>query len=415
MTRDAKIQELYGLFSGCLEYLEKDDQLSRDKAWLFLNHLFCYKIMEKRLEIQDKDWAHRYCKDDEMKISEFTSVKEVIGILNAVDFSDYDDHVLGGVYEELFIDTIRCAGSKEKLRLVYTPPIIRKLLVNLVNPTLKSSGKIESVFDPACGTGGVLSTVIHHYRKYETNNQMTEGELDDQIIENIFGIEWDAKVLNLCWLNLSIYAGLGQSLFFGGGDLPGLFDRVIPGGTLRKSHCALVDIVLADLPCAYGSREHYAKFFASIGGRDDYLPIKTGGKNLDLSFIQMVIHNLIIGGRSAMLLNMESLSSKIYSDVRQYLLKSCDLHEVIALPANFRTPSPTCIIYFTKRKRRQDVVKIGIENDRIISFTDKYSTKKVKFFDFNPQTETKNFIKEVLIEEIALNDHCLNHISYLEG
>jgi type I restriction-modification system DNA methylase subunit len=42
---------------------------------------------------------------------------------------------------------------------------VKKLLVTLVNPKLKDNGEIESVLDPASGTGGILNTIIKQFEK----------------------------------------------------------------------------------------------------------------------------------------------------------------------------------------------------------------------------------------------------------
>jgi restriction endonuclease S subunit len=106
-------------------------------------------------------------------------------------------------------------------------------------------------------------------------------------------------------------------------------------------------------------------------------------------------------------------SSSGYDNVREYLMKSCDLHEVILCPAGTftSTASKTCILFFTKKKERKDVVEItGIK--RILKFCKSHSTKKVKFYDFNPDTEEKHFIKEVEIDEIASKNYSLNYTEY---
>jgi type I restriction-modification system DNA methylase subunit len=49
-----------------------------------------------------------------------------------------------------------------------------------------------------------------------------------------------------------------------------------------------------------------------------------------------------------------------YDKIREYLIKSCELHEVILCPAGTftSTASKTCILFFTKKKERKDVLEI---------------------------------------------------------
>ena len=75
------------------------------------------------------------------------------------------------------------------------------------------------------------------------------------------------------------------------------------------------------------------------------------------------------------------------------------------------TASKTCILFFTKKKERKDVVEIKGKK-RHLEFIKSHSTKKVKFYDFNPDTEGKHFIKEVDIKDIASNNYSLNYTVY---
>ena len=126
----------------------------------------------------------------------------------------------------------------------------------------------------------------------------------------------------------------------------------------------------------------------------------------------MMINSLNINGRCATVMldgaKMQSCSCG-FNTVREYLMKSCDLHEVIMCPSGTftSTNSKTCILFFTKKKETKDVVKItGVK--RVLKFSKFHSTSKVKFYDFNPDTEEKDFIKEVKIDEISKNNYSLN-------
>lgn len=70
-----------------------------------------------------------------------------------------DNHKMGQVYEELLRKFSEM--SNEESGDHYTPRDVVKLLVNFVfgggEDDLKGDGKVRSVFDPCCGTGGMLS------------------------------------------------------------------------------------------------------------------------------------------------------------------------------------------------------------------------------------------------------------------
>jgi type I restriction enzyme M protein len=70
-----------------------------------------------------------------------------------------DNHTMGMVFEELLRKSSEL--SNESSGQYYTPRDIVKLLVSLVfsgsEEDLKGEGKIRSIFDPCCGTGGMLT------------------------------------------------------------------------------------------------------------------------------------------------------------------------------------------------------------------------------------------------------------------
>jgi type I restriction-modification system DNA methylase subunit len=150
---------------------------------------------------------------------------------------------------------------------------VKKLLVTLVNPKLKDNGEIESVLDPASGTGGILNTIIKHFKQFEKSNQITSEELRQQLIKNIYGIEIKGKIYNLCLSNMLINTGE-------------ILPNVICADSIRKFHNIKVDNIVANPP--FSVTINYDELLTSLGSLeilDDYIPIKTGGKNSEVLFL----------------------------------------------------------------------------------------------------------------------------------
>jgi type I restriction enzyme S subunit len=464
-----KVQELHSLFKTCLDILRNDaEHLVGDEALHELSHFLILKLSEKHIinnsidiydlelykdgikkykkevflenleyvkfskfaeyvKIPEKEtnikkvfdeflWKEVLCKHPKFKdvfedgkksfIKESSTIKKIIIALSCIDFDKYDHDILGEAYERIFVDAIFGAGGNKKSELgqFFTPPKVKKLLVNLINPQIKENGEIESVFEPASGTGGILNTVIKHYKKFVKLGKITEQQLSQQLIKNIYGIEIKGKIFNLCLSNMLINTGE-------------ILPNVICADSIRTYHKIKVDNILANPP--FSVTIDYDELLSSLGSIDilnDYIPIKAGGKNSEVLFLQMMIHCLNINGKCAtVMLDGTKMygSSSGYDTVREYLMKSCDLHEVILCPGGTftSTASKTCILFFTKKKERKDVVEIkGKKRD--LEFIKSHSTKKVKFYDFNPDTEEKHFIKEVDIKDIASNNYSLNYTEY---
>jgi len=468
-TMNGKIQELHSLFKTCLDVLRNDaEHLIGDEALNELSHFLILKQAEKHIEngsidiynlelykdgvkkygnekfleyleyvkfsklieyvkIPEKEsnikkifdeflWKEVLSKHPKFKdvfedgkksfIKESTTIKKIVIALSSIDFNNYDYDILGEAYESIFVDAVFGAGGNKKSELgqFFTTPKVKKLLVNLVNPKLKDNGEIESVLDPASGTGGILNTIIKHFKQFEKSNLITSAELRQQLIKNIYGIEIKGKIYNLCLSNMLINTGE-------------ILPNVICADSIRKFHNIKVDNIVANPP--FSVTINYDELLTSIGSLEilsDYIPIKTGGKNSELLFLQMMIHCLNINGRCAtVMLDGEKMynSKSGYDKVREYLMKSCDLQEVILCPAGTftSTSSKTCILFFTKKKERKDVVDI-LGTKKILKFCETHSTKKVKFYDFNPDTEEKYLIKEVDINDIASKKYSLNYTEY---
>ena len=389
----------YVKFSKLIEYVKIPEKENNIKK--IFDEFLWKEVLSKHPKFKDvfEDGKKSF-------IKESSTIKKIIIALSFIDFNNYEYDILGEAYESIFVDAIFGAGGNKKSELgqFFTPPKVKKLLVNLVNPKLKDNGEIESVLDPASGTGGILNTIIKHFKQFEKSNQITSEELRQQLIKNIYGIEIKGKIYNLCLSNMLINTGE-------------ILPNVICADSIRKFHNIKVDNIVANPP--FSVTINYDELLTSLGSLeilDDYIPIKTGGKNSEVLFLQMMINNLNINGRCAtVMLDGEKMygSTSGYNKAREYLMKSCDLHEVILCPAGTFTSTSlkTCILFFTKKKERKNVVKIT-GTKRILKFCKSHSTKKVKFYDFNPDTENKHFIKEVDINEISSKKYSLNYTEY---
>jgi type I restriction enzyme M protein len=86
--------------------------------------------------------------------------------------------------------------------------------------------------------------------------------------------------------------------------------------------------------------------------KNEYVPIKTD--NAVSLFIQAIIYMLKINGKCAVVLpDGQDLFSKTNTTlvaVREYLMKTCDLKEIIYLPSGIFTYTTikTCVFFFIK-------------------------------------------------------------------
>ena len=194
-----KFQERLELvkFSELVKYVENPEKEKNIKK-LFDDFLW-KEVLSKHPKFKDifEDGKRSF-------IKESSTIKNIVLALSSINFNNYEYDILGEAYEKIFVDAIFGAGGNKKSELgqFFTPPKVKKLLLKLVDPKLKANGEIESVLDPASGTGGILNTTIKHFKKFVKSGKITDKKLRTQLIKNIYGIEIKGKIFNLCLSNL---------------------------------------------------------------------------------------------------------------------------------------------------------------------------------------------------------------------
>ena len=115
------------------------------------------------------EYANNYMKNG-------TLMRQVINKINGINFNASDDrHMFGDIYEMILKD-LQSAGNAGEF---CTPRAVTQFIVEQVNPQLG-----EHILDPACGTGGFLTSTIEHLRK------QAKTEADEHVIQDCFsGIE----------------------------------------------------------------------------------------------------------------------------------------------------------------------------------------------------------------------------------
>jgi type I restriction enzyme M protein len=203
-----------------------------------------------------------------------------------------------------------------------------------------------------------------------------------------------------------------------------MFDVLEKGDSIRNPITNKYDIILANPPfgidgLTYDDINHAL--------RNEYLPIKSNSA-VPL-FLQAIIYQLKINGRCAVVLpegqELFSKSNALVA-VREFLMKTCDLKEVIYLPAGTftHTSIKTCIFYFVKKREGKDTLETNIkiskitqkETGREYKFSKTHQTTKVYFYDYNPDNNVKHELIEggVSIDELSKNNYSLNYAEYLK-
>jgi type I restriction-modification system DNA methylase subunit len=333
-----------------------------------------------------------------------STYKKLIDKLNSIDLSQTEYDVLGNAYEEVIQDIM----TGKVLGQFFTQPLVKKMMVKLINPQIHPDGKIDTCGDPTMGTGGFLITYLHYILQQATAKNI-KPDWDFIKTEGLYGKELEPDTYQLAVSNMLISSGH----MFGG------LDR---GDSIREPITRKFDNILANPPFGIKGLK-YDDFESSI--KSEYVPIKTD--NAVSLFIQAIIYMLKINGKCAVVLpDGQDLFSKTNATlvaIREYLMKTCDLKEIIYLPSGIFTYTSikTCVFYFVKKREGIDVLETKIkasktqkETGRDYKFSKTPQTTKVKFYDYNPYEDVKNLLVEVPIEKIVSNSYSLNYAEYMK-
>lgn len=245
---------------------------------------------------------------------------------------NYSADVMGDAYEYLikkFADL-----SKKNAGEYYTSRTIVKLMVMLMDP---KPG--DTVYDPACGTGGMLIEAIRHIN----DRQMTYGR--------IYGQENNLSTSAIARMNLFLH---GASDF-----------KIAQGDTLRTpkfiEHNQLMkfNCVLANPP--FGQEKWGADSFET----DKYGRNMWGcpsDSNADYAWLQHMIKSMKpMEGKVAVVLPQGVLfHGGKEGDIREQLIKSDMIETVIALAGGvfYGTGVSACIIFLNNHKKPEHKGKI---------------------------------------------------------
>jgi type I restriction-modification system DNA methylase subunit/restriction endonuclease S subunit len=335
-----------------------------------------------------------------------STYKKIIDKLNAIDLSQTDYDVLGEAYEEVIQDIM----TGKVLGQFFTQPLVKKMMVRLIDPQVREDGTCETCADPTMGTGGFLISYLQTIMKQAKTRNITLN-WDYITTTGLYGKELEPDTYHLAVSNMLISSGH----MFGGLEC---------GDSIREPITRKFDNILANPPFGIDGFD-YDNFQTPL--KSHYVPIKT--KNAVSLFIQAIIYMLKIGGKCAVVLpDGQDLFSKTITTlvaIREYLMKTCDLKEIYYLPSGIftNTSIKTCVFYFVKKREGSDVLETKInvsktqkETGRDYKFSKTHQTTKVAFYDYNPYEGegVKHLLVEVPIERIVANSYSLNYAEYMK-
>ncbi len=281
----------------------------------------------------------------------------VIKKFAAVDLSPsrIDNLQMGYIFEELI--RIGAEQSNEEAGEHFTPREVIKLMVDLLlspEEDLAESFKVKKIYDPACGTGGMLSEAEQYLK-----------QLNDDSQPHLYGQDWNDEAWAICRSDMLIKGHDEEKIKLGDSFTKDAYDD------------ERFDYMLANPPfgVSWKQQEKYIKHEAETFGYTKRfgagLPRVNDGALLFLQHMIDKMEPLDEGGsRIGIVFNGSPLftgdAGGGESNIRQWIIENDWLEAIVALPDQlfYNTGISTYIWVVTNKKAKERKGKIQLIDAR---------------------------------------------------
>lgn len=306
-----------------------------------------------------------------------------------------DPDMLGNAYEYLikhFADL-----TNKKAGEFYTPRSVVHLLGMILDPH-----EGETVYDPACGTGGMLLECVDNLKH---NNE-------DYRTLKLYGQEKNLTSSSIARMNMFLH-GIEDFEILRGDTLrnPAFFEA----DGLKTFDCVIANppFSLKDWGAENWANDPYGRNIAGV-------PPKGNG---DMAWVQHMVKSMNSTGRMTVVLPHGALFRKAAEgQIRKQLLEQDMLEAVIGLGSNvfYGTQLAACVMVFKQNKPADKKGKVlfidasdQIRVGRAQNFLEPNHVQQIYDWYHNYQ-DVENYVKVASMDELKENDFNLNIPLYVE-
>ncbi len=311
-----------------------------------------------------RDIMERFAFDQQIaRMAEKNLLFEVIKAFGKIDLSPerVDNVQMGYVFEELI--RIGAEQANEEAGEHFTPREVIKLMVNLLLSPERDLGRshvVKTIYDPACGTGGMLSVAEKYIR-----------DLNAEANPLLFGQDWNDEAWAVCKSDMLIKGEDADNIRLGDSFSRDNFDRD------KDDKKITFDYMLANPPfgvewkqqASFIEKEHKTLGYEGRFGAG--LPRINDGSLLFLQHMLSKMRQPKEGGsRIGIVFNGSPLftgdAGSGESNIRQWIIENDWLEAVVALPDQlfYNTGISTYIWILTNRKEAERKGKIQLIDGR---------------------------------------------------
>ncbi len=336
----------------------------------------------------DANWGNKDRLSDETLVN-------LVEHFSRLDFSNeaVPDDLMGTAYEYLIREFADDSGHTAAE--FYTNRTVVTLMTELLDP---QPG--ESIYDPTCGTGGMLLECINHLKRQNKEYRSIR----------LFGQEKNIMTSTIARMNMLLHGFEDAQIRRG--------DTLSEPMFLENDKLQQFDVILANPPY---SVNHWNKnmFSRDPFGRNIYGSPPTA--RADYAFIQHIVMSQSKTGRSSVLLPHGVLFRDEEAHIREKLIKDDKLEAVVGLPPDmfYNSVMESCIMIFNSNKNVYRKNKVQFINavehfERIENknFLNKTHIEKIRDV-FVRYKSIRGFSRIVDSSEIATNNYWLNIPTYV--
>ncbi|EHH0804555.1 SAM-dependent DNA methyltransferase [Vibrio vulnificus] len=338
----------------------------------------------------DAQWSNKNKLSDELLINLVEHFSQY-----TVGNQNVDPDMLGNAYEYLikhFADL-----TNKKAGEFYTPRSVVHLLGLILDPH-----EGETIYDPACGTGGMLLECVDHLKDNK----------EDYRTLKLFGQEKNLTSSSIARMNMFLH-GIEDFDILRGDTLrsPAFFEA----DGLKTFDCVIANppFSLKDWGAENWANDPYGRNIAGV-------PPKGNG---DMAWIQHMVKSMNSTGRMTVVLPHGALFRKAAEGkIRKQLLEQDMLEAVIGLGPNifYGTQLAACVMVFKQNKPKEKKGKVlfidasdQIRVGRAQNFLEPKHVQQIYDW-YQSYEDVENYVKVATMENLKENDFNLNIPLYVE-
>jgi len=310
------------------------------------------------------------------KLAEANRLYLVVSKFAEIDLhpSTVPNHEMGLIFEDLIRRFNE--ASNETAGDHFTPREVIRLMVNLLftpdSQVLRTPGAVRTLYDPACGTGGMLSVAEEFLR-----------ELNPDAKLEVFGQDYNNEAFAICCSDMMIKGQHPDNIKFG--------DSFTDDGLAGKKF----DYLLANPPFGVEWKPQADKIIAEHEQRGFDGRFGPGLPRINDGSLLFIMHMISKmkpeGSRLAIVFNGSPLftgdAGSGESEIRRWIIESDWLEAIVALPTEmfYNTGIATYIWVLTNRKRRDRRGKVQLINatDLYVKMRKNLGNKRNELSDSN--------------------------------